>query len=415
MMSTLLDPAIRAIGDGEVQILDQEDLDAEEETPLDEESDGESDGETEEETEEETEDDDDETAIVKEVKRNFFDRDRKPKRLVCPFSDLSRTNPCETHAEPKSRKDVVERHLVKVKSAGGDEQHPINDPLWQSFQVVWFLTPRPEFTERKRKRAKGSAQSRYYLKCKDKQENEEAEAKRKLEEGLIGEDEYKKVLIGGKRREFIAERATERRVRTEMQKEMEDATRDMENRLQDERKLRDDIEAKLHELRAQATAPNTAATSAATSTTASTTTSTAIADLESARQELEASHVAVESYKTVLSAQAANVVNFRADDGFFTATGMTYMQHYGFEWPTEVSQASFYTFVTLLRATADWEGDIRSNSSLRHMQRELHEWVSLETQNVEGSPDYIAALNDIIGAMQGRNRGTFQWRLGQQD
>jgi hypothetical protein len=387
-MSDPIDPAMRTIGD------DEEDWRDEEETLEDEDEEEE---EEEDEEDEKTDSEDDEydgdNDIVKEVKANFFDPTRKPKELKCPFSDPSRPNPCESHSEPKSRKDVIARHLTKIKTNGGDEQHPLDDDLWLSFEVVWFQTPRPpKFTPKKRKLAKGSAQSRYYKKRKDKQENEESEAKMRLEQGLIGEEEYKKVLIGDKRRKFIAERDTERRVRAEMQTEMDAVTLDMEARLQNERKLRDDIEAKLRELRTRAT-PSTNPANVADSTAAA---SAAIADLESARKELEDSYVSLESYKEMLTTLAANVVNFWADERFLAATGMTYMQYYGFEWPTEVSEASFYTFVTLLRAKADWAGEIRSNSSLRHMQRELREWVALETQNVEGSPEDIAALKDIV-------------------
>ena len=155
--------------------------------------------------------------IGKDVKANFFVRVKKPKRLVCPFSDPSRVNRCLSHAEAKSRKDVIENHLLKVKSNGGDEQHPLDDPLWNSFDVVWFLTPRPKFTPKERKLAKGSVQSRYYKKRKYKQEREGLEAKRKFEGGIIDEEEYKKYLIGHERRKFITETATEKRVRAEMQ------------------------------------------------------------------------------------------------------------------------------------------------------------------------------------------------------
>ena len=155
--------------------------------------------------------------IVKEVKANFFARHKKPKRLVCPFSEPSRVNRCLSPAEAKSRKDVIEKHLHKVKSNGGDEQHPLDDPLWNSFDVVWFLTPRPKFTPKERKLAKGSVQSRYYKKRKYKQEREGLEAKRKFEGGIIDEEEYKKYLIGHERRKFITETATEKRVRAEMQ------------------------------------------------------------------------------------------------------------------------------------------------------------------------------------------------------
>jgi len=238
--------------------------------------------------------------IVKEVKANFFARHKKPKRLVCPFSEPSRVNRCLSHAEAKSRKDVIEKHLHKVKSNGGDEQHPLNDPLWHSFDVVWFLTPRPKFTPKKRKLAKGSAQSRYYKRRKDKQEREEAEAKRKFDEGIMGEEEYKKYLIGDKRRKFIAEKATERRVRAEMQSQMEAVRKEMETRLLDERKLRADIENKLQDRRTETTSSGNLPNDNAR----------AIASLEAAQQELDDTGISAAALQEVLADQTANVVNF---------------------------------------------------------------------------------------------------------
>jgi len=95
----------------------------------------------------------------------------------------------------KSRKDIIKRHLEKVKCNGGDEQHRLDDPLWHTFEVVWFLTPRPKFTAKKRRLAKGTAQSRYYQKRKFIQETHEAEMKRRLDEGAISEEQYKKYLM----------------------------------------------------------------------------------------------------------------------------------------------------------------------------------------------------------------------------
>jgi len=305
---------------------------------------------------------------------------------VCPFSDPSRVNRCLSHAEAKSRKDVIEKHLYKVKSNGGDEQHPLNDPLWHSFDVVWFLTPRPRLTPKKRKLAKGSAQSRYYKRRKDKQEREEAGAKRRFDEGIIGEEEYKKYLIGDKRRKFIMEKATERRVRAEMQSQMEAVRKEMEMRLFDERKLRADIENKLQDLRTESSASGNRLNDNAD----------AIASLEAAQQQLDDTGISAAALQEVLADQAANVVNFWADDRFLEATGMTYLQYYGFEWPTEVSETSFYTFATLLCPRSQWDGQLRSKSSRRHMQRELREYVESERQNLAESEEDVSVLNDII-------------------
>src|SRR5271168_4735991 len=80
---------------------------AEEEVPNEDEAESEDDSESEV----------DETDMVKFVKAHFFDRSKRPTELKCPFSNPSRANPCQRYAEPKSRKDVLGRHLGKVKNA----------------------------------------------------------------------------------------------------------------------------------------------------------------------------------------------------------------------------------------------------------------------------------------------------------
>ena len=198
-----------------------------------------------------------------------------------------------------------------------------------------------------------------------------------MDEGIIGEGEYIKYLIGDKRRKFIVER----QVRAEMQQEMNTVRQEMEARLVDERRLRDDIEKKLEDLRAQSTNVDTSA---------------AISTLESARQELDDSQFDVNAYKEVLTSQAANVVNLFADNDFLEATNMTYIQYYGFEWPKTVSETSFYIFATLLCPKSEWDGQIRSNSSIRHMQAELRDYVQAEQENVGESEADVAELNDIV-------------------
>ena len=183
------------------------------------------------------------------------------------------------------------------------------------------------------------------------------------------------------------ETATERRVRAEMQSQMESVREEMETRLLDERKLRDDIEKKLQDLRTQGTSSGNRPSAE---------NARAIASLESARKELDDSKISDETYKELLQDHAENVVNFWADDGFLEATDQTYLEYHGFEWPQDVSAASFYTFATLLRPRSDWDGQIRSDSSRRHMQKELREYVESERENVAGSDEDVAALNDIV-------------------
>ena len=324
--------------------------------------------------------------VKEDVVLSFFSRAKRPKLKVCPFSDSSRENPCSTHNTPRSRKDLIKTHLENIKNQGGDEQHPIDDLLWQSFDVVWFLTPRPTFTKTKKHKAQSISQSLYYKKRKAIQESHEQEMKAKFEEGVIGENEYKKYLIGDKRRRFITERETERRVEARTKGEMDAMKQDMERRLNGERELRIDIENRLQELRGQTCTSNADATS----------NSAAISALESARKELDATQLTVQAYREVLSSQATNVVNLWADEGFLSSD-LTYLQHSGFTWPTISSEASFYIFATLLTPKKNWNGQVRSESSIRHMHQDLRHYVEAEKSYVDPEDvEEVAALDRIV-------------------
>jgi hypothetical protein len=232
--------------------------------------------------EEEDDDDEEQEEHVKEhVVLSFFSRAKRPKQKICPFSDSSRGNPCTTHNTPRSRKDLIKTHLETTQKKGGDEQHPIDDPLWQSFGVIWFLTPRPTFTKTKKHKAQSISQSLYYKKRKAMQEAHEQEMKAKFEQGVIDENEYKKYLIGDKRRRFITERDTAKRVEARAKTEMEAMKQDMGRRLNGERELNIDIEKRLQELRGQTF----------TSDSDATTNSATIGALELARKELDATQV----------------------------------------------------------------------------------------------------------------------------
>jgi len=73
----------------------------------------------------------------------FYKIARTAGHKVCPFATPGRENPCTTHDTPRVRKDAIMRHLKKVETNGGDEQHPLDDPLWNSAIVKYWLNPRP--------------------------------------------------------------------------------------------------------------------------------------------------------------------------------------------------------------------------------------------------------------------------------
>jgi hypothetical protein len=96
-----------------------------------------------------TEDDVDEEASVLDCSSDkdqfdddlqFYNRKKRPSQKVCPFADVLRHNPCPDYDRPRSRKDSIMKHLFKVQNGGGDSHHPLDDPLWDSFAVQYFLS-----------------------------------------------------------------------------------------------------------------------------------------------------------------------------------------------------------------------------------------------------------------------------------
>jgi hypothetical protein len=269
-----------------------------------------------------------------------------------------------------------------MQKTGGNDEHPLNDPLWNGFTVQWFLTDRPTFTDEQRHNAQSVSQSRYYKKRKAVQEEHAEEMKALYEAGQITDDEYKKYLIGDKRRQFITETKTKKRIKAEMTTEMKSMRQDMGNRLNDERNLRSNIEKKLQDLRSQLTSADVNSNSAD------------IEALENARNKLDLTQAKVEAYKEILSELATNVVNLWADDQFLATSHMTYLQYYNFQWPTEVSEKSFYVFATLLCPKTKWDGQIRSPSSIRHMQLELRDYIKSEKEQA-AMEDGILKLDQL--------------------
>jgi hypothetical protein len=338
-------------------------------------------GRTEENDEEIKNDEEDQDSIDDEaVKLLFFSRANRPKGNICPFSHPPRENPCTTHNRSMSRKDVIEKHLKGIQNKGGDPQHPLDDPLWKSFEVRWFMLPAPTFDNSTKSTALAGAQSRYYQKRKLNQQRLEQDMHQKLQEGAIAEEEYKKVLIGDKRRKFITERDTEKRVKEAMKTEMESMKQEMEGRLCDERRLRNDIEMKLAELRGQSS---------------STPHSAQIAGLESARNDMDTTEATLETYKELMADQAANVVNLWADGEFLTTANATYMHYYGFTWPTDTSEASFYIFATLLAPKSMWDGQIRGDSNIRHMHQQLRNYIEAAKDDA-ATDEMINALDQVV-------------------
>ena len=145
--------------------------------------------------------------------------------------------------------------------------------------------------------------------------------------------------------------------------------------------MRSDIEKKLQELRSRPSG-------------ADVNSNADIEALENAHKELDSTQTKVEAYKELLSSLARNVMNLWADDEFLTSSKMSYLDHYQFEWPTEVSEKSFYIFATLLSPKTNWNGQIRSDSSIWHMQLELRDYINAENEEA-ATEEAITKLDQL--------------------
>jgi len=316
-----------------------------------------------------------------DVEQKFYNRKKRPQQKVCrfpissntqvcPFSLSTRQVPCTSHDQPRKRKDNIMNHLKKIRDQGGDAQHPLDDPLWDSWAVNWFLLPRPaRFDNSKRKVGTRKSQQRYYRERTKMQTTQEASMRQLLEDGAIGPNEYKKILIGEKRRRFI----TETRVKAQIEGALH---------IESEKRMNEEIARKLEELRSDGQLE---------------TNSQSISTLVAAQDELETSRDTVNAYKHVLSTQMKSIVDFYASKGFLE-TDRTFLDHHGFNWPTIPSASSFYVFATVLTPMQKWDCQIRSASNIKLMQKELHEYVQAEKNNLD-QIDVIGLkeLDEILG------------------
>jgi len=300
----------------------------------------------------------------------FYNCKKRPARKVCPFANTERENPCPNFDQPRKRKDAIMKHLLRVQKDGGDMHHPIDDPLWESYAVKWFLSRRPPKLDPKTKKtAKQAAQSRYYKKRKRIQDNKLETMEQLFKNGDIGEEEFKKILVGEKRRQFI----TSRRLQAEFDQRYE---REME------RRVRETLERKLGELTARikdtTQDPADIAISAA---------------IRAAHADLNDTREALNYIQDLLFHKSEDVVQLYAHKEFLSS-GTSFLEYHGFHWPTEVSSASFYLFCAMLIPLSYWNNssEIRSRSSIRHMALRLAEHLRLEKENVEESEQFLEGI-----------------------
>lgn len=273
---------------------------------------------------------------------NFYDRTLIPKEKVCPFSNPSRSNPCTVHAVPRKRKDVIQNHLLHIKFEGYDEQHPANDPLWDSWEVskYWLVSrPPPLTTDEDKKAARSKAAKKSYRTRLEREEREATDRKRQYEEGEITFAEYKRVLVGDKRRKAEHEYSMKR----------------LQERVQD------DLEKKIQELTAKQT-------SAAPLSTAD---QQQIAVLEASVKSIKESKDRIEMLREEILNLCAEVVGCwgESEKDSMESSDQAFMADMAF--PTESEVASFYQYAALLQAPKYWRDRPFKGTYIRNMKKAL--------------------------------------------
>ena len=123
----------------------------------------------------------------------FYVRDNRPTKNVCPFADPRRYNPCPKYGQHQARKDTIMKHLRKIREQGGDPHHQIDDPLWKSYSVKWFLTSKPPKLDPQTRQAGIKASQLRYDKKRRTGNHESMERPFQVNEGRhVAEVEYRK-------------------------------------------------------------------------------------------------------------------------------------------------------------------------------------------------------------------------------
>jgi len=276
---------------------------------------------------------------------NFYDRELIPKEKVCPFSNPCRSNPCTTHAIPRKRKDIIQNHLLHIKFQGYDEQHPANDPLWDSWEVskYWLVSRPPALTnDEDKKAARSKAAKKSYRSRVEREEREAADRKRQYEEGKITFAEYKRVLVGDKRR------------KAEYEHRMKQLEGDIE-------KLQRDMEQKIQQL----TSKQTPAAPLSISDQQQ------IAALEASIQNIKASRDRLELIREEIVNLCMAVVRCWGQSEKATMLSSEDAFMAGMAFPTEADIAGFYQYAALLQSPMVWHDRPFKGTHVRSMKKAL--------------------------------------------
>jgi len=260
----------------------------------------------------------------------FYDKSRKPTIHVCPFSVAGRDNPCTTYNKATKRRDRIRNHLIDIKYDGGDEHHPLEDPLWASWTVRYYLLKRPKKfnPEVKVDRARKKNKVDYANRVK-KVNTKGPEMVAKYKAGEVTDKEMAGFLVGAPRAQF--------KMRVEM---------------------RERVEARIKALQEQpATVGN----------------ANEIAQLEDVRRELESTKVARTKVRQTLIQVTRELIGFwegtdeeeklLTDDKAFHPLGAVRGWDWD-AWPSSPSVESYYTILAFL-LPVDHEDDPWSDESMR--------------------------------------------------
>lgn len=145
---------------------------------------------------------------------DFFYRIARAKNpLVCPFSDMSRDEPCIEFSITVERKEFLMKHLLAIKNKGGNAQHPIDDGLWDDDFTKYLMMPRPgKYSVGKRKRSHQKAAKRAYQKKKRRETEMGQVYRQRFDRDELSATEYRKILTGANKRRFDEEQRVKERV-----------------------------------------------------------------------------------------------------------------------------------------------------------------------------------------------------------
>ena len=315
-----------------------------------------------------SEDEDIQLATDKEEdeKMRFYNRSRHPRQRICPFSNSTRANPCTTHANPRKRKDAIMLHLFKIKGKGGDEQHPLKDPLWNSWEVKFYLHSRPpKFDENKKKKSSRVAARRYYQKRKHIQDTKAELKKADYESGAIPPLKYASYLVGHRKRKFLNE--------LQIQKALHD-------------KVEEEVARRLEELRGSEGNDED------------------IAALEQAQRELQRTQAESGEYSHMLEDSLHEIIRLFVpnDAEQFLNSDSSFMGFRRYLLPRKPSHRAFYSYAALLILISQWESteEAWSANTVRRMKLELQQYVDKEVAqlDIEEEKRHIREMIAVFGA-----------------